>query len=41
MPWFTAERSIENHYMKIDVTGSTISVTAIKPDGTVIDSFTR
>jgi hypothetical protein len=41
MPWFTAARSIENHYMKIEVTESTISVTAIKADGTVIDSFTR
>jgi hypothetical protein len=41
MPWFIAARSIENHYMKIEVINSTISVTAVKADGTVIDSFTR
>jgi len=41
LPWFIATRTVEYHYMKIDVTGSTFSVKAIKADGTVIDSFTR
>jgi hypothetical protein len=41
IPWFIAARSSENHYMKIDVAGSIISVAAIRADGTVIDGFTR
>lgn len=39
--WFIATRTDAYHYLKIDVNGSTIAVQAIRPDGTVVDSFVR
>ena len=37
--WYMETSSSDYHYVKVDVVDSTINVTAIKPDGSVIDSF--
>lgn len=39
--WFIAARTDVHHYVKIEINGSTIAVHAIRPDGTVVDSFVR
>jgi Calcineurin-like phosphoesterase len=37
----TAMRSSEHHYLRVTVSGSQISVTAVRPDGSIIDSYTH
>ena len=37
--WFDAKRTVENHYVRVDVDGTTVSVRVINKTGAVIDSF--
>lgn len=39
--WYIAARAVDHHYLCVEVNGTDIGVTAIRPDGAVIDSFGR
>jgi hypothetical protein len=39
--WYIAARASDHHYLRVEVDGATVSASAIRPDGAVIDSFSR